>query len=860
MSNQFSVAIPGLADFGPKGSLIAGAGGSANDTLAVGTNNFVLTADSSQTLGLKWAASSSAAAPFWDLAEQGVILDGVTVQTTQLQTAIDAAPAGATIFFSGIAAIDAPIIAKTSCSYVGAGRSQAQTAGLKISPGSGANFVGLNNVTGMLIMPNWANNVNSADNPILVSNLSFDGSNEGTASSCTSVLFYNFWSVMDSCYVLDMGSGDGVSLTDTTDDGTISSNSESENRVTNNKITNCDGYGISTVSGNNNSNMDGYIQNNTIDGTGSGGIGLARGAGWTIDSNHFYGGILGDCISAPNSFATSITNNYIEDFGLGGSSSSFWSGISMTILDGRGCVVANNRVFSSEATTGAHYLFINLVANSGQTDASVVCNGNMIQGNGGPNGIGVVYDSKPAALLHFTDWDNPAFNINADRFYGTGTQTDPNPLPNLVVPGTTTLGSAQDPSAIALDLYGVATQSADYFRITDSTSTAKYKFQADGTLFVDQFVEAQTGMSAGGQQAVTDYPLGVYGSAGFTQDYTRWIDSSATVVARVENDGGFNSSGTGTFAGLFVLDGTNIAFDTTVGSQIGTNSNQKLAFYASTPIVQPSGNLLAAIDNLGLVSSPTIDASDVGTGAALLDGSNQPFTDDLTISSGGGSALYLTANAATNRVILAETSGSLRSAMFLANNDAESGANAGSNFALQMFDDTGSALGSALTFTRSTLAAQFGGDVTISKIGPVLTVAAASGSASLVAAASTGGNANLALNRPAGQKGYINALTSGQDRWYYYLANGDAESGANAGSNLQIDAFDDSQVFIGRFLTGTRADLSATFGGTLATADPGSGSGAWLLGTKVTAASVLDGANYLEVKVDGTVYKVCIAV
>lgn len=44
-----------------KGDLVVGSGNAAADNLAVGTNGYVLTADSSQTLGVKWAATSATA-------------------------------------------------------------------------------------------------------------------------------------------------------------------------------------------------------------------------------------------------------------------------------------------------------------------------------------------------------------------------------------------------------------------------------------------------------------------------------------------------------------------------------------------------------------------------------------------------------------------------------------------------------------------------------------------------------------------------------------------------------------------------------------------------------------------------------
>jgi hypothetical protein len=49
-----------------------------------------------------------------------------------------------------------------------------------------------------------------------------------------------------------------------------------------------------------------------------------------------------------------------------------------------------------------------------------------------------------------------------------------------------------------------------------------------------------------------------------------------------------------------------ITFGTVTGTKIGTAANQKLAFYNATPIVQPSGDILAKLSALGLITSPTL--------------------------------------------------------------------------------------------------------------------------------------------------------------------------------------------------------------------------------------------------------------
>lgn len=64
---------------------------------------------------------------------------------------------------------------------------------------------------------------------------------------------------------------------------------------------------------------------------------------------------------------------------------------------------------------------------------------------------------------------------------------------------------------------------------------------------------------------------------------------------------------------LTAAEGINIAVGTSTGTKIGTSTSQKLSFYNSTPIVQPTGNIKTALSNLGLVASPTIASDIVGT-------------------------------------------------------------------------------------------------------------------------------------------------------------------------------------------------------------------------------------------------------
>jgi hypothetical protein len=100
----------------------------------------------------------------------------------------------------------------------------------------------------------------------------------------------------------------------------------------------------------------------------------------------------------------------------------------------------------------------------------------------------------------------------------------------------------------------------------------------------------------------------------------------------------WSSTGVTFFHGISFNDNSslaNITLPTSLGTKIGTTTSQKLAFYNSTPIVQPSNtNVVSALQSLGLISSTVTIGSNVSgyvadsatninaTGRALVDASS----------------------------------------------------------------------------------------------------------------------------------------------------------------------------------------------------------------------------------------------
>ena len=128
------------------------------------------------------------------------------------------------------------------------------------------------------------------------------------------------------------------------------------------------------------------------------------------------------------------------------------------------------------------------------------------------------------------------------------------------------------------------------------------------------------------------------------QDVTFNYNGANTILA--------NLVGTGQFDVQMDLSLTaqNIVTDTTTGTKIGTATTQKLAFYNSTPIVQPTNttDLRTALINLGLLASGGVTPLNLNGGA--LTAGSLALTTDLPITEGGTgqSTAQAAINALTN--------------------------------------------------------------------------------------------------------------------------------------------------------------------------------------------------------------------
>jgi hypothetical protein len=150
-------------------------------------------------------------------------------------------------------------------------------------------------------------------------------------------------------------------------------------------------------------------------------------------------------------------------------------------------------------------------------------------------------------------------------------------------------------------------------------------------------------------------------------------------------------------------------------------------------------------------------------------------------------AFGISGTTAANRQITGYTSGSARWAVTLGTAGAESGANAGSDFGITAFSDTGVFLSNPILITRKTGTVNFA------------TVPYAPG---------------YGVDGAAGTYRSVSATTGGKARWTMVMGDAAAETGGSLGSNFVLQSFDDNGTFLRAPLTIRRSDGVITFGAT----------------------------------------------
>jgi hypothetical protein len=264
--------------------------------------------------------------------------------------------------------------------------------------------------------------------------------------------------------------------------------------------------------------------------------------------------------------------------------------------------------------------------------------------------------------------------------------------------------------------------------------------------------------------------------------------------------------------------------DMQFGVADGTKNNDLLAvrFFSSSAnysvgdhIVQ-GGKLYEAIipSAPGAFNAPNWSKVIISTDtAAFLPLIGGTLTNTLTINPpAANSALSLT-SPANSAMFINSYRGALKNrwSLLLGDSSPESTGNAGSNFAIYRYDDTGAAIDTPISINRAT------GNVTVGGIG------------------------SLVIDGPAppSTARSIYSTVAGSNRWVLALGTNEAESTGNLGSNFALYNYDNSGNNIGNPLIINRASGAATF------------SGAISAGGRISSSNVIATTASMEINING---------
>lgn len=308
----------------------------------------------------------------------GVACQNNTGDAARIQGVIDTSAPGATIQISGTCLLTRGITLPGDRTYAGG-----PTTGTVLEQHGPMSFV--------LASSAYTNNSTTTGDPLQIRNLTITCDGSGSTDG---IIIMDWQTDVQQVDVHGCG-GSGIVDTSVAQDGKAITNTSVNSRFDDNFISDSGQYGFEVLDPVN-SVTDGFFTDNQVASSGAGGVYLQNSEGWVVSGNHLYGD-GGDGIDATRLYATTISDNYIEDFGVTMQSGK-WYGITGTAQDRLGSVIEGNKVFNlASEPRGASHIYIAVTTTNNGT-GYVSAFGNVIA-TVAPADIGFYFNGAPNALV-----------------------------------------------------------------------------------------------------------------------------------------------------------------------------------------------------------------------------------------------------------------------------------------------------------------------------------------------------------------------------------------------------------------------------------------------------------------------------
>ena len=295
-----------------------------------------------------------------------------SLDSERINQAIQSSSIGSDILILGICNLTETVVLSGNRVYRGGG-----SFGTVLKQADGANLEAL------VVTDTFASSEVFTGMPLAIRDLGINGNRDNNTATTDALVIRSFATTVENLWIEEVG-GTGIRLTNTSTNGTLLSATSQVNGIIRNntvQLVNEKGIFIETVDGGN-LVTDWNIVDNWVGFTGGEGIHLTNTGGFSIDRNHIYG-TGGSAIRAEFVFGSSISLNYIEDFGVG-SANGTHVGLEVSLQTEAAPTILGNRIYNFTAVEGPTYEMVRITQLFGE--GQLVFSGNVIEAP--PSGIG----------------------------------------------------------------------------------------------------------------------------------------------------------------------------------------------------------------------------------------------------------------------------------------------------------------------------------------------------------------------------------------------------------------------------------------------------------------------------------------